>query len=184
MPLEQPRRDNPLMRRYFEEIGLSGKRLAARAGVSHSQMYMARERHVGARNAAKIARAVANLLRLSGEEELELKAEIMGEPGDLLHAYLGNAQETSATLDEPPRVGEDLIGGKPLSYKTGRRVLDKLQAMTAPDAIVSEVSQEVERNGLSVEDLKRLKSHEQANQDRRTLIELFDRGIENAPSHT
>jgi hypothetical protein len=49
---------------------------------------------------------------------------------------------------------------------------------------VSEVSQEVERNGLSVEDLKRLKSHEQANKYRRTLIELFDRGIENAPSYT
>jgi hypothetical protein len=39
MPLTQPERDNPLMRRYFDEIGLPGKRLAERCGVSHSQVY-------------------------------------------------------------------------------------------------------------------------------------------------
>jgi hypothetical protein len=48
MPLTQPERDNPLMRRYFDEIGLPGKRLAERCGVSHSQIYMARNRNVGA----------------------------------------------------------------------------------------------------------------------------------------
>lgn len=48
---------------------------------------------------------------------------------------------------------------------------------------VSEVSREVEGNGLSAEDLKELKSHEQANRDRQTLIQLFDRRIETASSH-
>lgn len=43
------------MRRYFERIGLSGKRLAERCGVSHSQVYMARKRTIGADNAMKIA---------------------------------------------------------------------------------------------------------------------------------
>lgn len=139
MPLEQPRRTNPLMKRYFDEIGLSGKRLAARAGVSHSQMYMARERHVGARNAGKIACAVAGILVLSLEEELELKAEIMGEPDNLLRAYLGNAQQVAEALDEPPHTGWALISGEPLSHKAGTRVVEKLEKRGAPPGVVSQV---------------------------------------------
>lgn len=99
MSLEQPHLYNPLMTRYFDALDLSGKELARRAEVSHSQVYMAHKRHVGAKNAAKIARAVANALGLSFYEELELKAEIIGEPGSLLHAYLGN----SAEIDAPRR---------------------------------------------------------------------------------
>jgi hypothetical protein len=77
MPLTQPERDNPLMRRYFHEIGLPGKQLAKRCDVSHSQIYMARKRNVGANNAEKISRRVALILGLSEQEKLELKAEIM-----------------------------------------------------------------------------------------------------------
>jgi DnaJ-domain-containing protein 1 len=77
MPLTQPERDNPLMRRYFREIGLPGKQLAKRCDVSHSQTYMARKRNVGANNAEKISRRVALILGLSEQEKLELKAEIM-----------------------------------------------------------------------------------------------------------
>lgn len=139
MPLTQPRRDNPLMSRYFNALGIAGKELSRRAEVSHSQIYMARRRHVGARNAAKIARTVASLRDLSGEEELELKAEIMGEPGNILRAYLGNAQEIAETLHEKPQVGWDMIGGRPLSYKTANRVLKKLQKMGAPEAVLSQV---------------------------------------------
>lgn len=143
MPLTQPRRNNLLMRRYFDALGMTGKELARRAGVSHSQVYMARQRNVGARNATKIARAVASLLELSADEELELKAEIMGDPENLIHAYLGNAQEIAETLNEEPSVGWDLIGGKPLSYKAGNRVLKQLQAMEAPEAILCRVRDKI-----------------------------------------
>lgn len=55
---------------------------------------MARNRYVGARNAAKIARAVANILGLSSEEALELGAEIMGDQGNLLRASCAHISET------------------------------------------------------------------------------------------
>lgn len=80
MPITQPKRDNPLMRRYFQKIGLSGKRLAKQCGVSHSQIYMARTRNVGADNAEMISRGMVGVLGLSETERLELKAEIMGPP--------------------------------------------------------------------------------------------------------
>lgn len=57
-------------------IGLSGKALAEVVGVSHSQLYMARERHVGPKNAAKIASGIAGKLGLSSEDELALKASL------------------------------------------------------------------------------------------------------------
>ena len=90
MPLTQPKRDNPLMRRYFDEIGLPGERLAERCGVSYSQVYMARTRNVGADNARKIARGMANILGLSDRELLELLAEIMGHPGNTVRGRRGN----------------------------------------------------------------------------------------------
>lgn len=139
MPLTQPRRDNLLMSHYFNALGITGKELSRRAGVSHSQIYMARQRHVGARNAAKIARTMASLLDLSDEKELGLKAEIMGDPVNLLRAYLGNAQEIAETLHEKPQVGWDMIDGRPLSYKSGNRVLKKLQKMEAPETVLSQV---------------------------------------------
>ena len=83
MPLTQPKRDNPLMNRYFREINLPGKRLAKRCGVSHSQVYMARTRNVGPDNAEKISRGVANILGLSEKDRLLLKSEIIGEPDNL-----------------------------------------------------------------------------------------------------
>jgi hypothetical protein len=52
------------MRRCFEEIDLSGKRLAKKCGVSHSQIYMARKHNVGPDNAEKIARRMALMLGL------------------------------------------------------------------------------------------------------------------------
>lgn len=143
MPLTQPRRNNLLMRRYFDALGMTGKELARRAGVSHSQLYMARQRNVGARNATKIACAIASLLKLSTDEELELKAEIMGDPENLIRAYLGNAQEITETLDEEPSVGSDLIGGRPLSNKTSNRVLKKLQAMNAPGNVLSQLREKI-----------------------------------------
>jgi hypothetical protein len=73
MPLTQPERDNPLMRRYFREVGLPGKQLAKRCGVANSQIYMARTHNAGADNAQKISRTVALILGLSERDRLELK---------------------------------------------------------------------------------------------------------------
>ena len=82
MPLTQPERDNnPLMRRYFREVGLPGKQLAKRCGVDYYQIYMARRHNVGADNAQKISRTIALILGLSERDRLELKAERMGVPG-------------------------------------------------------------------------------------------------------
>src|SRR5215218_8953898 len=90
MPLTQPERDNSLMRRYFREIGLPGKQLAKRCGVAYSQIYMARTHNVGADNAQKISRTIALILRLSERDRLQLKAEIMGRPGEFVRAWFGN----------------------------------------------------------------------------------------------
>lgn len=143
MPLTQPRRHNPLMTRYFDALGLTGAEFARRAGISHSQVYMARNRHVGSRNAARIAAAVARLMPLSADEELALKAEIMGHPEDLVRAYLGSGKEAAETLGEEPSIGIALVGGEEISNKAGRRVLAALEAMRAPQEVVSRVRAQV-----------------------------------------
>jgi hypothetical protein len=102
-------------------------------------MYMARKRHVGSRNAEKIASAVASILALSIEEELELKAEIMGEPGNLIHAYLGNGAEAAEFLEEERAIGMALVRGEPLSNKAGKRVVQKLERMNAPQDVLDAV---------------------------------------------
>jgi hypothetical protein len=48
----------------------------------------------GADNAEKIARGMALMLSLSENERLELKAEIMGYPGDQVRAYFGSSKST------------------------------------------------------------------------------------------
>ena len=108
MPLTQPERDNPLMRRYFREVGLPGKQLAKRCGVAYSQIYMARTHNVGADNAQKISRTVALILGLSERDRLELKAEIMGVPGSLYAPGLATPQRlhtywTFITAESPRR---------------------------------------------------------------------------------
>jgi hypothetical protein len=140
MSLAQPKRDNPLMNRYFREINLPGQRLAKRCGVSHSQIYMARKRNVGLDNAEKISRSVANILGLSERDRLELKAEIMGHPGDLLRAWLGGPARVSRLLDIPePTAREILDSEKAITHKSGNRALEKLQKMSAPDFVTESI---------------------------------------------
>lgn len=88
------------MKSYLRLTGLSSKALAKRCGVSHSQMYMARNRNVGPDNAERIASGVYRMLDLTLKEKLELKAEIMGEPGNLVKAYLGGTVEAAKALGE------------------------------------------------------------------------------------
>jgi len=140
MPLNQPKRDNPLMRRYFREAKLSGKQLAQRCGVSHSQVNMARTRNVGPDNAERIGRGVARLLGLSEVERLRLQAEIMGHPEDLLRAYLGNGVDAARSLVLGKELGKTVVNTQtPLAHATGRRVIRSLQEMGAPEEVVEQV---------------------------------------------
>lgn len=133
VPLTQPERDNPLMRPYFLEIGLSALRLARRCGVSHSQIYMARKRNVGAGNAEKIARGTASTLGLSERERLELKAEIMGHPGDLVRAYLGSQADAMKILGVREHTASELVSEeKSVNHASGTRALRKLREIGAP----------------------------------------------------
>ena len=140
MPLEQPKRDNPLMRRYFREIDLPGKRLARRCGVSHSQIYMARTRNVGTDNAEKISRGVASILGLPENARLRLKAEIMGHPENLVRAYLGDGHTAAKSLYMDPTTGAAVVHPtKALGHSPGNRALRGLEEMGAPEAVVEAV---------------------------------------------
>ena len=128
------------MGRYFREINLPGKRLAKRCGVSHSQIYMARNRNVGSDNAEKISRGVASILRLSEMDRLELKAEIMGHPGNLLRAQLGNDAEVSRLLDIPWETAREILDPeKTITHKSGVRTLKKLRELEAPGFVVESI---------------------------------------------
>lgn len=139
MPLTQPRRNNPLMRSYVDAIGLSGKALANVCGVSHSQLYMARERNVGAKNAEKIASGIAKRLGLSLQERLALKAEITGHPGNLVRAYLGDGREAAGSLGEGEHIGGKVVGGGEIPHAPGVRVVRRLEEMGAPSFVVEDV---------------------------------------------
>ena len=133
MPLTQPKRDNPLMGRYFRLINLPGKQLAERCGVSHSQVYMARTRNVGADNAEKISRGVAGILGLPETKRLELKAEIMGRPGEPMRAYLGDSEKAARLLGVPWSVAEEILDEeKTITHRSGVRALQRLKEMGAP----------------------------------------------------
>jgi hypothetical protein len=150
VPLTQPERDNPLMRPYFLEIGLSALRLARRCGVSHSQIYMARKRNVGAGNAEKIARGTASTLGLSERERLELKAEIMGHSGDLVRAYLGSQADAMKILGVREHTASELVSEeKSVNHASGTQALRKLRKIVreigAPDVVVESVDRRLMR---------------------------------------
>ena len=175
MPLTQPERDNPLMRRYFEEIGLPSKRLAKRCGVSHSQMYMARKRNVGADNSEKISRGVAVILGLSEEDRLRLKAEIMGYPGDLVRAYLGDVEKASELLGLNKRTVSEVINEeKSVAPRSGAWALDRLRDMGAPAFVVESVERRMRpprepRRGLITHNLHGSEMIEQRKRTREGL---------------
>lgn len=113
--------------------------------------------------------AVEELLKASAKAYTDLfYASFSGYPR---YRELLEAMVPTGALDTAPK---DESGGRRPGESLPIRDYDSLN--------VSEVGQEVECNGLTAEDLKKLKSHEQANKDRRTLVELFDRGIEKASS--
>ena len=140
MPLTQPKRNNPLMGHYFRLINLPGKRLAWRCGVAHSQIYMARTRNVGADNAEKISRGMALILALPETKRLELKAEIMGRPGDLMRAALGDPEKAARLLGVPWSVAEEILDEeKTITHRSGVRALQRLKEMGAPAFVLESV---------------------------------------------
>ena len=140
MPLTQPKRDNPLMGRYFRLINLPGKQLAKRCGVSHSQIYMARTRNVGADNAEKISRGMAGILGLPEMQRLELKAEIMGRPGELMRAYLGDPEKAARLLGVPWSVAKEILDEeKTITHRSGVQALQRLKEMGAPAFVLESV---------------------------------------------
>jgi len=175
MPLTQPKRENPLMGHYFRLVNLPGKRLAKRCGVSHSQVYMARTRNVGADNAEKISRGVASVLSLSETERLELKAEIMGHPGDLLRAYLGGPRKASRLLNIPESTASEVLDEeKSVTHKSGARALKRLRELGAPGFVVESVERRLmpppaPRRGLVTHDLHGPEMAEQRKKTRGSL---------------
>jgi hypothetical protein len=119
---------------------LPGKRLAKRCGVSHSQIYIARKRNVGPDNARKIARGMANILGLSERERLELAAEIMGHPGDVVRAWCGDPTEAARLLGAPMHTAREIVSEeRAITHKSATRALEKLREMGAPDLVVESV---------------------------------------------
>ena len=140
MPLTQPERDNPIMSHYFGLVGLPGKRLAERCRVSHSQIYMARKRNVGADNAEKISRGVAGILGLSEEDRLRLKAEIMGYPGNLVRAYLGDSRKAARLLGIKEQIAAEVLDeGRSVTRRSGLWALKRLREIEAPRYVVESV---------------------------------------------
>ena len=173
--MTQPERDNPLMRRHFDEIGLPGKRLAERCGVSHSQIYMARKRNVGADNAEKISRGVAGILGLSEEDRLRLKAEIMGCLGEPLRAWFGDPEKAARLLGIPRAVAEEVLDEeKSVTHGSGARALKGLREMDAPLFVVGSVERRLmpppePRRGLVTHDLHGPEMVEQRKRTRASL---------------
>lgn len=129
-----------MMKSYVDRIGLSGKALAKVCGVSHSQLYMARTRNVGADNAEKISRGIAGRLGLLEEDRLYLKAEIMGHPDNLVRAYIGDGPDAAEKLDMDPSTGAAVVHlTKPLNNRAGKRAVRALERMGAPSAVVEAV---------------------------------------------
>ena len=163
------------MGRYFRLINLPGKRLAERCGVSHSQIYMARNRNVGADNAEKIGRGVASLLGLSEEECLELKAEIMGRPGEPLRAWFGDPEKAARLLGIPRAVAEEVLDEeKSVTHGSGTRALEGLREMGAPAFVVGSVERRLmpplePRRGLITHDLHGTEMVEQRKRTREGL---------------
>jgi len=140
MPLTQPKRHNPLMLGYFEQLEMTSANLAHLAGVSRSQVVMARTRSVGPDNGRKIVHAVGQRLGLSPVDRLLLFAEIRGYPASLVLAFFGSVGEIERSVGiDTGTAGDIAVPGRPISVHTGKRLLERLREMDAPEAVAEEV---------------------------------------------
>lgn len=131
---------------YMEKTGRKSHALAKLFGVSHSQMYMARERNVGAKNAEKIASGMASLLGLGSMEKLELKAEIMGHPDNLLRAFVEGNPAVEKKLDLSDDSARRLYqpDGE-IGLTAANRALRVLEEADAPQILIEAVRSRIKR---------------------------------------
>jgi hypothetical protein len=145
MPIRKPqdtRRDTSLFKSYALQIGEDTATLAREAGVSRSRIYAALDPHIslGHHNAQKIARYIASRLDLSDREELELRAELLGTPANLVRAYLGTRTQTMDLLGiDPENAGRVLEPDGRIYHGAGLRAVERLQEMGAPEYVIESV---------------------------------------------
>lgn len=131
---------NRTLQHYMETLEISGKELATRAGVSHSQVHEARTSSVGPDNAERIASYIARRLALLEEEKLELKAEIMGDPSNLVRAYLGSGLDAARLFGVSSNTGAALVeAGGIVRKRTADIAAETLEGMGAPAKVIEEV---------------------------------------------
>ncbi len=81
---------------------------------------------------------------LSFKERLELKAEIMGHPDNLIRAYLGGSREAAKVLDEYESAAQNVVGSQQIPHAPGVRILRRLEEMGAPDFVIEDVRERIE----------------------------------------
>lgn len=143
MPIRKPRgekKQNPLLAARLADTGEKPSEVARKTGVSRSRMNDALYHAVGYENASKIAEHFKHRLGLTGREELELRAELMGTPGNLVRAYLGTKQRIINLLEiDRDNAGRMLDPEGNIAHDAGLKAADKLTEMEAPDYIVESV---------------------------------------------
>jgi len=145
MPIRKPhgeKKERSLFKSYVLLISEDTATLAREAGVSRSRIYAALEPRgsLGHHNARKIAAYVARRLKLSEREELELRAELLGTPENLVRAYLGTRMQTADLLGiDPDNAGRILEPGGRIYHGAGTRAIEKLEEMGTPEYVTESV---------------------------------------------
>jgi DNA-binding phage protein len=145
MPIRKPqskKKKSSLFKSYALLIGEDTATLAREAGVSRSRIYAALEPNaaLGHHNARKIAAYIARRLKLSEREELELRAELLGTPENLVRAYLGTRMQTADTLGIDPDNASRVLEPEGRIYRgAGLRAVEKLEKMGAPEYVTESV---------------------------------------------
>ncbi len=145
MPIRKPqdtKRDTSLFKSYALLIGEDTATLARLAGVSRSRIYAALDPDIslGHGNARKIAAYIARRLELSEREELELRAELIGTPGNLVRAYLGTRTQAMDLLGiDPENAGRILEPEGRIYHGAGLRAVERLKEIGAPEYVIESV---------------------------------------------
>jgi hypothetical protein len=149
MPIRKPadkKEDVSLFKSYVLSLGEDTATLSRGAGVSRSRIYAALEpeKALGHENARKIARYVSSRLRLSEREELGLRAELVGTPGNLVRAYLGTKLQAADLLGIDPDNATRVLDPEGRIYHgAGLRALERLEKLGSPDYIVEAVRERI-----------------------------------------
>jgi len=145
MPIRKPQdtnRDTSRFKSYALLIGEDTATFAREAGVSRSRIYAASDPKIslGHVNARKIARYIASRLDLSEREELELRAELIGTPGNVVRAYLGTRTQATDLLSiDPDNAGRILEPEGRIYHGAGLRAVERLKEMGAPEYVIESV---------------------------------------------